>query len=219
MERSICKIIVMGEEKVGKTSLLNLYVKNQTLSKMYKQTVGAEFLSSVKSVSGLKLTAQLWDIAGRQTFRQITFTNLYKGADALVLVFDLTDLKSFENLDGWLEEFKLSVCTQYIKNDLGDSRFVRLPMMLIGNKCDLVDKRVVTREAVEQWCQSKSKLSIEYFEMSAMFRETVTGPFDSYLLPAIVEYQNRHHQLEELPQSPRLRSIPSAKDNKKGQIY
>ena len=82
---------------VGKTSLMNQYV-NKKFSSQYKATIGADFLTKEVMVEDRLVTMQIWDTAGQERFQSLGVA-FYRGADACVLVYDLTHVKSFENLD------------------------------------------------------------------------------------------------------------------------
>merc|ERR1712196_458556 len=91
----------------GKTSLMNQYV-NRKFNNQYKATIGADFLTKEVMVTHngdqRLVTMQIWDTAGQERFQSLGVA-FYRGADACILVFDLTSKKSFDNLDTWREEF------------------------------------------------------------------------------------------------------------------
>ena len=88
---------------VGKTSLMNQYVQKK-FTKEYKATIGADFLTKEIEVEDKKVTMQIWDTAGQERFQSLG-SAFYRGADCCVLVFDVNNAKSFEDLDNWRDEF------------------------------------------------------------------------------------------------------------------
>ena len=98
------KIIIVGEAGVGKTSLLMRYIKGN-FSNDYNLTLGFEFASKDIEIDGASYKLQVWDTAGQETFKSIIRT-FYRNVDAVMLVYDLTKKKTFEQLEFWLTEVK-----------------------------------------------------------------------------------------------------------------
>merc|ERR1712154_378085 len=99
------KVVVLGDSSVGKTSILRSYTDpNAQWSNGYKATVGSDLYVSELKVQG-KYYAQLqmWDTAGQERFQSLS-RQLYRGADVLVLVYDITDLDSFNKIEHWKNE-------------------------------------------------------------------------------------------------------------------
>ena len=94
--RSQLKVIVLGDSGVGKTSLLNRFVK-QEYSQHYRATIGADFLSKEIVIGEKHVSLQLWDTAGQERFQSLGMA-FYRGADVCILVYDITNLKSFESI-------------------------------------------------------------------------------------------------------------------------
>lgn len=90
------KLIVLGDSGVGKTSLLNRYVR-QEFSQNYRATIGADFLSKEITVDERHISLQLWDTAGQERFQSLGMA-FYRGADCCMLVYDITNLKTFQSL-------------------------------------------------------------------------------------------------------------------------
>ncbi|KRX01095.1 P-loop containing nucleoside triphosphate hydrolase [Pseudocohnilembus persalinus] len=150
------KILILGDSGVGKTSLLNQYVK-QKFTQQYRATVGADFMSKEVVVDDKQISLQIWDTAGQDRFQTLG-ASFYRGTECCVLVYDITDPKSFEDLDEWRREF----LTQ--GNPTDPDVF---PFVVIGNKCDRVDQKKVELSQVEQWCKTVGKQTIPNFECSA----------------------------------------------------
>lgn len=160
------KIIILGDSGVGKTSLMNQYVK-KAFSNQYKATIGADFLTKEIVIEDKLVTLQIWDTAGQERFQSLGVA-FYRGAEACVLVYDITNPKSFEQLDSWREEFL------YQAAPADPDRF---PFVVIGNKVDREAERRVSRQKALQWCKSKGSTPIAYFETSAKEAVRVEGAF------------------------------------------
>merc|ERR1712228_276807 len=146
------KVIILGDSGVGKTSLMNQYV-NQKFSKQYKATIGADFLTKEITIDDKSVTLQIWDTAGQERFQSLG-TAFYRGADCCVLVYDITEGKSFDSLDGWAEDF----LAQAVPQSPGS-----FPFVIIGNKLDRESERQVPTTKAQSSCDSKG---IPLFEAS-----------------------------------------------------
>ncbi|XP_074645721.1 ras-related protein Rab-7L1-like [Tubulanus polymorphus] len=141
MER-LLKLIIIGDPTVGKTSFVQRYV-NDTFRRDYKGTIGVDFaLKVVQWSENETLKLQLWDIAGQERFTSMTRV-YYKDAHACVIMFDLTQKKTFENTITWKKDLD-SKCT------LPDGSLV--PCILLANKCDL-QYREVEQVEIENLCK------------------------------------------------------------------
>ncbi|CAD8179296.1 unnamed protein product [Paramecium octaurelia] len=127
------KLVIIGNSGVGKSSLLIRFA-DDTFSENYISTIGVDFKFKTFKLDGKGLKLQIWDTAGQERFRTIT-NSYYKGADAIVLVYDTTCLQSFEEIEkSWLDEI-------YKHADKNTT------ILLIGNKSDLPNKTVSTERA------------------------------------------------------------------------
>lgn len=154
-KKVLLKVIILGDSGVGKTSLMNQYV-NKKFDNRYKATIGADFLTKELEVEGTLVTLQIWDTAGQERFQSLG-SAFYRGADACILVFDLTSQESFQHLTSWHDEFIIQA---------GQNK----DFVLIGNKNDLEDKRLVSQKGALAWCTKHSQDDenpIPYFETSA----------------------------------------------------
>ncbi|CCJ28537.1 unnamed protein product [Pneumocystis jirovecii] len=154
-KKVLLKVIILGDSGAGKTSLLNQYV-NKKFSNQYKATIGADFLTKEVTVDDRVVTMQLWDTAGQERFQSLGVA-FYRGADCCVLVFDVTNSKSFETLDSWRDEFFIQASPRDPEN---------FPFVCLGNKIDVEEsKRTVPQARARTYCESKG--NTEYFETSA----------------------------------------------------
>jgi len=162
-KKVLLKVIILGDSGVGKTSLMNQYV-NSKFSKQYKATIGADFLTKEITIEDKAVTLQIWDTAGQERFQSLG-TAFYRGADCCVLVYDITDGKSFDSLSGWAEEFLVQAAPQ------SPSEF---PFVVIGNKVDMEGNRAVLNSRADNWCNSKN---YPLFEASAKESTNVDAAF------------------------------------------
>jgi len=162
-KKNIYKIIVLGDSGVGKTSLLYRCVKNE-FSNMYKATIGADFLSYPVEIKDKNITLQIWDSAGQERYQGLGNT-FFRGADAYVLVFDVSKLSSFENINKWRDCFVLQ---SGVKTPEG------FPCILLGNKIDRQDRTVSERMAKE-WAMN---VKCPFYEVSAKEAIGVTAAFN-----------------------------------------
>ncbi|KAF8342035.1 P-loop containing nucleoside triphosphate hydrolase protein [Cantharellus anzutake] len=128
------KVVVMGNSAVGKTSLVQRYTEDRFTPASTTSTTGAFFVTKKLFVDGLKVRLQLWDTAGQERFRSMA-PMYYRGASAAILVYDVTDLSSFDDVRIWIDELK-------------HHHKPPLIIYVVGSKADLADKgeRAVTLE-------------------------------------------------------------------------
>jgi len=163
-KKILLKIIVLGESGVGKTSLLLRYVENRfTLNT--KSTIGANFLTKRMEIGDKVATCQIWDTAGQERFQGLG-TAFYRGSDGVIFVFDVTQRKSFEELEQWKKAFLIQVGQE------GNDKF---PMIVIANKVDLEESREVPQKEMKEWC---AKHNLTWFETSAKEGANVDKAFE-----------------------------------------
>ncbi|CAM9270778.1 unnamed protein product [Discosporangium mesarthrocarpum] len=172
--RALLKVVILGDSGVGKTSLMNQYVNNR-FSTQYKATIGADFLSKELIINEKFVTLQIWDTAGQERFQSLGVA-FYRGSEACVLVFDITNPKSFEQLESWREEFLIQAAPRDPDN---------FPFIVIGNKVDREAERRVSRRQALQWCKSKGYTPVAYFETSAKEAVKVETAFMEVALMAL----------------------------------
>jgi small GTP-binding protein len=143
------KFIVIGSSGVGKTAILKRLV-DDTFVDESQSTIGVEFLTAAVQVDGATIKLQIWDTAGQERFRSIAKA-YFRSAIGVMLVFDLSDRKSFEDLNQWL-------------NDVHTLCEPNAEVTLIGNKSDLVEERSVTATEAESFAQLHK---LTYLETSA----------------------------------------------------
>ena len=154
------KILTIGESGVGKTCILRRFVENKFL-KNHLATIGIDFKTKNLNIDNKEIKLKIWDTAGQERFRNIT-TQYYKGADGIVLVYDVTDDGSFEKIRDWMAQIQANTK----KDELG--------FVLLGNKCDM-EPRVITEE---QGNKMAEELKINYFETSALNGQGINEAFE-----------------------------------------
>ena len=162
MEKT-CKVIVIGDSSVGKTTLIHRYISDEYRSD-FKATLGADMCSKTFTKDGVTVDAQIWDTAGTERFRSISAQH-YRGADACVLVFDITNKDSFNHIDMWRNEVIQSLGVENIDN---------FPFVLLGNKSDLMDASQIDECTVNGWAEQRN---IPFYLVSAKTGENVDVAF------------------------------------------
>jgi len=155
------KILLLGSQGVGKSSLLGRFADNEFLDS-YRTTVGVDFKIRTIELADKTIKLQLWDTAGQERFKTVTNT-YFRGAHGVILVYDVTDQKSFTQIgDYWLNE---------VKNNAPENAV----LMIVGNKCDLPNRAVPTKQA-KDFAQGKEA---SFLETSAKEDTNVSKAFIS----------------------------------------
>ncbi|MFW9825153.1 MAG: GTP-binding protein [Candidatus Thorarchaeota archaeon] len=164
------KSIVVGDGGVGKTALTLRFSKG-FFTEDYKMTIGVDFhvkTISINSNEGpIRAKLQIWDTGGQERFSSIR-PMYYRGSLGALLIFDLTNSASFDHLPGWIEEVRANVK-------------IEIPLLLVGNKSDLVDQRAVSLEEINKFTHD---FNLYYMETSAKTGEGVGDCF--YILACLM---------------------------------
>ncbi|KAK8192766.1 hypothetical protein M8818_007938 [Zalaria obscura] len=138
------KIVVLGAQNVGKTSLVHRYVNQTFLPPSTPSTIGASFLTTRvhDAESDTTIRLQIWDTAGQERFRSISKL-YYRGAHAAVLCYDITSKRSFEEMGVWLRE---------LRDKCGDSDGEDIILHIVGTKSDVVAEDPSKREVPFERC-------------------------------------------------------------------
>ena len=168
------KILLLGDSAVGKSCLLLRYC-DDSFQDIHLATIGLDFrLKTLNLDNNKKIKAQIWDTAGQDRFRAIT-KNYYRGANGILLIFDITDRSSFEHIRNWIEQIKEEAPEQII-------------IYLVGNKIDNQNNRVVTNEEAKKVAE---EFKLKYYETSAKNNINV----DTTFLDLIKEIDSMYSQL------------------------
>ena len=169
-------------------------MKNQ-FSMIYKATVGADFLTKQITKGENIINLQLWDTAGSEKYHSIT-SGFYRNSETCILVFDLTNKGSFENVEVWRKEF-----LENLNPPEGD----KYPFVLIWNKSDLKEAIQVQEEDIQNYCNSHNNMP--YYLCSAQTSENVE---DAFLKVADLAFE-RNTQNDEMP-LPEIKPIQIIKE-------
>ena len=163
------KILLLGDSSVGKTCFLKRYTDN-TFQDAYLSTIGFDFkFKFVTLDNGKTVKVQLWDTAGQERFRTIA-KSYYKGAHGIILIYDVTNRKTYDNIKKWL-------------NQIRDEASNRISIILVANKIDCEDTRQVTKEEGETLAKASN---LPIFEASAKDSINVNESFQ-FLIEKINE--------------------------------
>ena len=155
------KVLLLGDTDVGKSSLILRYTEETFNSKLVN-SIGVDFKMKKKEIDGKIIKVQIWDTAGHERFRSITYS-YYRGANAIIIVFDITDKKSFLSITEWLKQIEKHAKENVFK-------------FLVGNKSDLAEERKVTFEEAKEYAD---KHDLPYIETSAKEGININELFES----------------------------------------
>ena len=141
------KIIFIGDVSVGKTSIINVLM-GQKFNNEYEASIGVDFFSKTIKYKGKTIKLQIWDSAGQEKFRSL-IPNYIRGSSLVFIVYDITNRKSFENLQSWID----------FVNNIENSNIV-----ILANKIDLENQRQIQTEEGQKFCTEKN---YDFFEVSA----------------------------------------------------
>ena len=173
------KILTIGESNVGKTCILRRFVENK-FSKIHLSTIGIDYRTKSLHVYGKEVKLKIWDTAGQERYHNIT-SQIYKGADGILLVYDVTEESSFIKIKDWME--------QIITNIGGDD----ISIILVGNKCD-IQERAISKESGQEMANS---LKVNYYETSALNGTGINEAFEG-LTKEIMKKKNLSHEVRNI---------------------
>ena len=146
----VYKVLLLGDSTVGKTCILLKYT-DKIFQETHMMTIGLDYrLKTMTLQSGKEVKLQIWDTAGQDRFRSIT-KNYYKGSHGIILIYDVTSLKTFENVKSWVSQ---------IHEEISD----KVVIYLVGNKIDMDDERKVKTEEGQKLAE---ELGVPFVETSA----------------------------------------------------
>uniref|UniRef100_A0A7S1TN65 Uncharacterized protein n=1 Tax=Erythrolobus australicus TaxID=1077150 RepID=A0A7S1TN65_9RHOD len=153
------KMLLIGDSGVGKSCLLLRFADN-TYNDSHISTIGVDFKIRTIELDDKTIKLQIWDTAGQERFRTIAAA-YYRGAHGIVITYDITDRKSFENVKSWMDE-------------IGKYGSDRVNKLLVGNKSDKVDQRAVETSEGQELADA---LGMKFLETSAKTSENVEQAF------------------------------------------
>merc|ERR1719242_367150 len=154
--RILYKFVLVGDSGVGKSSVLLRFTEDE-FCESYINTIGVDSRSRTLQFGEQRVVLQIWDTAGQERFRTITST-YYRGAQGVMLVYDVTNYQSWLNIPDWLHEVEKET----------DKNQHRVKLLLIGNKADLTEKRKVSTDDGLHYARS---VNVEFMEVSAKTSE------------------------------------------------
>ena len=143
------KLLIVGDSTVGKTNFIYRFIENK-FNQNYIATSGIELKTVKIEINKSKIRVQLWDTAGQEKYKAVT-KNLFLKVQGTLIMFDITNDNSFNNAKKWVSS---------IKEECGK----QMQMILVGNKSDLKDERIVKREEASKYAEAEK---IEYIETSS----------------------------------------------------
>jgi len=164
----LLKFLLIGDSGVGKTCILFRF-SDDAFNTTFISTIGIDFKIKTVEINGKKVKLQIWDTAGQERFHTIT-TSYYRGANGIMLVYDITNPKSFDNIEKWLKNI-----TDHASDDV--------ERLLLANKCDMEEQRMISTAKGAELAQ---KNGIKFFETSAKSNNNINDAFMS-LAAAVLE--------------------------------
>eukprot|EP00931_Biecheleriopsis_adriatica_P006321 TRINITY_DN107737_c0_g1_i1.p1 TRINITY_DN107737_c0_g1~~TRINITY_DN107737_c0_g1_i1.p1 ORF type:complete len:217 (-),score=40.11 TRINITY_DN107737_c0_g1_i1:46-696(-) len=142
------KVVLIGDSSVGKSALVYRFINNSLLADS-KATVGISFFKQtlVDQTMNQQYPLQIWDTAGQEKFQSVT-THHYRAADGALLVFDISNERSFQNLDKWLSELRENTDPNVV-------------VTLVGTKADLAQRRAVSTEIAQGYARANGLMYVE----------------------------------------------------------
>jgi len=151
----VFKLIAIGNNSVGKTSILNNFVTQTPTDFSNMPTIGVDLHTTDVKIDEKLIRVHFWDTAGQEQFRSI-IQHFYRGCAGAILVYDTTFWASFNHLTYWVKEIRKDNPT--------------IPLIMLGNKIDLTDKKVVPSATAQQFADANE---ITFFEVSACDNNTI----------------------------------------------
>ncbi|GIY16675.1 ras-related protein Rab-8A [Caerostris darwini] len=142
------KILVLGDSNVGKTCIVHRFC-DETYYDTYISTIGIDFKQKIVNLDGMPIKLQIWDTAGQERFRTLT-TAYYRGAMGILVMYDVTNMDSFNHLSYWFRNVEENASPDVVK-------------VLVGNKCDSTNLRVVDQDQGRKVAES---CDVPFFECS-----------------------------------------------------
>jgi small GTP-binding protein len=171
-KKYVFKLVVLGDEMVGKTSIIFRYTERRFLGD-YKPTIGIDFSAKIVEIGKYNVDLIIWDLGGQEKYR-ILRKHYLEGARGCIIVYDVTRKKTFENIDNWYND---------VKHNCGN-----IPCILVGNKADMENARQITNE---QGVKKAQQLGVKFTESSAkdgmkiddIFKDITKMMIEKYITP------------------------------------
>jgi len=151
------KVILVGSSGVGKSNLESRFTRNE-FTQGSKATIGVDFAGKTVTVQGSRVRAQIWDTAGQERFKAVS-TTYYRNSAAAMVVYDITNRKSFTDVSSWVRDLR----------ELSEKDVI---LMMVGNKTDLEHLRAVSTEEGTKYAEAEGLLFMETSAKSGINVET-----------------------------------------------
>ena len=170
------KLLLIGNAYVGKTLIVQKFIDN-TFSKSTVSTIGVDLQSKVIDINGKTVKYLIWDTAGEDRMKTMTYS-YYRGCHVILVVYDVTDRKSFQNVSTWVECIDKFAKTNVLR-------------ILVGNKTDLEDKRVISTDEGKQLAEQNG---LKYYEISALTIKGLHEMFEDIAREYVEIYQQKAYK-------------------------
>ncbi|XP_076332788.1 ras-related protein Rab-8A-like [Tachypleus tridentatus] len=174
------KILVLGDSNVGKTCIVHRYC-DEMFYDTYISTIGIDFKQKIINLDGTPIKLQIWDTAGQERFRTLT-TAYYRGAMGILIMYDVTNMDSFNHLSYWFRNIEENAAPDVVK-------------ILVGNKCDASHLRQVDKERGIKMADS---FDIPFFECSCKQNINIDGAFLTIARVIREQRENKANRFEEM---------------------
>ena len=195
----IFKVLLLGNSNVGKSSLFLRFV-DDIWNDTFVPTIGVDFKIKTFDIDEKKIKMQIWDTAGQERFKNI-IASYYRGAHGILLIYDVTDKDSFKNLSNWIIEIEKNANKNVLK-------------LLIGNKTDLEDKRVITYNQGKEFADG---YGLKYIETSAKKNLNVNEAFETLGRELILHSEDKKIVRQRQNKKISVASVQDLNANKKKQ--
>jgi len=186
-DETVYKVLLLGDTTVGKTCFLMKYT-DKTFQDIHMATIGLDYrLKTMKLKSGKDIKLQIWDTAGQDRFRAIT-KNYYKGSHGIILIYDVTNLQTFENVKNWVSQIREEAANNVV-------------IYIAANKIDMEAERKVSQKEGESLAQ---ELGFPFMETSAKSGININETFEDLVERIDKVYGN-------IPQKPNKNKLYKAK--------
>ena len=191
------KIILLGDTSVGKTSLIVRFCDSKFFE-VSTSTIGVDTKTKYVRYNGQKIELEIWDTAGQERFKSLA-KNCFQGADGIILMYDITNKKTFHNIKNWYNNIKDSI-------DIN-----KVALIIVGNKIDLPEKEV-KKEITEKYCEENN---LELIETSCKNNENVEETF-KFLIEKMIQLDDDYkQQCKKRKSKVDENTLSSRKNNKK----
>ena len=164
-EEIVYKVLLLGDSSVGKTCFLLRYC-DKSFQDVHLSTIGLDYrLKSMTLKNNKNIKLQIWDTAGQDRFRAIT-KNYYKGANGIILIYDVTNMQTYENVKNWISQIKEEASPNVI-------------IYLVGNKIDVPDEQRLIK--AEDGQKIADEFNLPFKEASAKDGTNVNEIFQELL--------------------------------------